>query len=134
MPGFMTAPCLELWRPSFALRKAQLQLLAYGFSLRRPCPLFQNEGYLSFRGEPRFPLTCRLLCRTCGCSTSYANRPCFVLPFRPPGSMFASSAPLPATRIYDATTTISVARDHPLHAATIIRALFGAELLCRDPC
>jgi hypothetical protein len=125
----MTAPSLELWRPSFALRKAQLRLLAYGFLLRRPCPLFQNEGYLSFRGELRFPLTCRLLCRTCDCSTSYANRPSFVLPSHPP--MFASTAPLPATRVYDATTTISVARDHPLHAAAITRALFAAELLCR---
>lgn len=104
LPGFMTAPSLELWRPCFALRKAQLRLLAYGFLLRRPCPLFQNEGCLSFRGELRFPLTCRLLCRTCGCLTSYANRPFFVLPSHPP--MFASSATLRATRVYDATTTI----------------------------
>src|SRR5580700_11824662 len=120
----MTAPSLELWRPSFALRKAQLRLLAYGFSLRRPCPLFPNEGCLSFRGELRFPLTYRLLCRTCGCSTSYANRPSFVLPSHPPGSMLASSARLAATRLYDAATTISVARDHPLRAEAINHPCF----------
>src|SRR5580658_4700811 len=128
----MTAPSLELWRPSFALRKAQLRLLAYGFSLRRPCPLFPNEGCLSFRGELRFPLTYRLLCRTCGCSTSYANRPSFVLPSHPPGSMLASSARLAATRLYDAPQRSPLPGTIPfVLKQSIIRALFGAELLCR---
>src|SRR5712671_6697167 len=76
-PDFMTAPSSELWRPSFALRKAQLQSLAYGFLQSHPCPLFQNEGSLSSFGELHFQPTSRQLCRTCGCPISCANRHSF---------------------------------------------------------
>src|SRR5580704_16136892 len=83
----MTATSSELLRPSCVLRKAQLRLLACGSLRRRLCPLFRNEGYLSFRGEPRFQLPYRPLCRTCGHSISYANRLSFWLPFHPPKNM-----------------------------------------------
>src|SRR5258707_11792743 len=116
----MTAPSSELSRPFFVLRKAQLRLLACGFLRRHPCRLFQNEGYLSFRGEPRFQLSYQPPCRICGCWISYVNRFSFGLPCHPPRSMFAASDPLPATRSYDAATMLSVAgaifsavKDHP---------------------
>src|SRR5258708_30018100 len=128
----MTAPSSELSRPFFGLRKAQLRLLAYGFLQRHPCRPFQNGEYLSFRGEPRFQLSYQPPCRICGCSISYVNRFSFGLPCHPPRSMFAASDPLPATRSYDAATTLSVAGAIFSKLQKIIRASFAAELRCRE--
>jgi hypothetical protein len=126
---FMTAPSSELWRPSSALRKGRLQSLACGFLQRHPCLLYQNEGFLSFRGEPRFQLTCRLLCRTCDHSISYVNQCFFGLPFHPPRYTFAARDPLPATRNYDAVKKTCVAGENPFCSKNHVRFIRGRTSL-----
>jgi len=53
-PDFMTAPSSELWRPSFALRKAQLQSLAYAFYSTTLAPFSRTKGPFRFAANCTF--------------------------------------------------------------------------------
>src|ERR1700734_3421631 len=126
----MTATSSELLHPSCVLRKGLSRLLACGSLRRRLCPLFRNEGYLSFRGEPRFQLPYRPLCRTCGHSISYGNR-LSLLPSHPPKSMLRRAIRCPRRETPMRQQRFALSRTISFRPPEIIRVLFAAELLCR---
>ena len=62
----MTSASAEPWRPSFALRRAQLQSPACGFSLRRLYPFSRTKRSFLLAANRTFNSLARPLFRTCG--------------------------------------------------------------------